>query len=109
MEMEPASKSIRKDNFSLFSLISGVLAAGLCWMGMVSTLWFFSMISVACGIAAIILYSISFKRAGTSQRIAIVGLVCGIIGLIIGLVFSIFWIFLLATTGSIYTQFKSIF
>ncbi|MHB1315886.1 MAG: hypothetical protein ACYCX2_10440 [Christensenellales bacterium] len=110
MESNQNQASCKGKKLSLATLVCGILAAGLCWFAFNHNIWFFSMISVLFGIAAIIIYTLAIKKADANLHIAVAGLVLGIVGLVVGLVFSALWLYVLFTTGTkILGQFKGLF
>ena len=99
-----------KSKAMYITLSLGIISAILCWFGLNEKLWFLAIIAVLLGSAGIVLYAISYKKGFTSSIFTIAGLVLSIVGAVVGLVFTVIWIYLLLTFGTkIFTQFKGLF
>ena len=72
------------DTFSLVSMILGILSLVVCCCSPVNIYVVGCILSMACGIGAIVLYVLA-KKKGTANGMAVAGLVCGIIGLVFAL------------------------
>ena len=82
---------IESTGYGIASLVLGIVSIVFCWA---------FIFGVVAGILGIIFYVQQRKRSPNGMAIA--GLVTSIIGLVISTLYSLVWIFFLATIGAIY-------
>lgn len=95
---EQAPRPPRSDGRAVTSMILGIVSTVLCCLPLVGPI---------CGTIAIVLFARfngDFHRSGQQlggRGMAIAGLVTGIIGCAIGLIYSIYWLFIGTVLGGL--------
>ncbi len=78
---QPQPQPPQSHGYNIATLVLGILSIVCCC--------FYGFISIICGILAIIFFVLS-KKNGTSNGMAVAGLICAIFGLVLGLFFGIY-------------------
>jgi hypothetical protein len=105
---QPPDPPPKADGRAVASMVLGIVATALCCL---------PLVGIVCGPIAIVLYvkfsrdyNASGRRLG-GRGMSIAGLVCGIVGCVIGAIYTIYWIAMAffmgaAASGGLFSAFK---